>query len=125
MDTGKSRGVPRLVKPPPLHRDRRRSRIVTTLSLTRHAAMRLAQRSIKLKDADLIALVGTQVEDGYLVRAKDYQEIEVGLKRLLQRLRRIVGKRLIVADGQVVTAYHASRRYHRRLLRSRYQSDLR
>jgi hypothetical protein len=94
------------------------------VSLTRHAAMRLAQRSIKLKDADLIALVGTQVEDGYLVRAKDYQEIETELKRLLQRLRRIVGKRLIVADGQVVTAYHASRRYHRRLLRSAYQSDL-
>jgi hypothetical protein len=97
---------------------------VTMLSLTRHAAMRLAQRSIKLKDADLIALVGTQVEDGYLVRAKDYQEIETELKRLLQRLRRIVGKRLIIADGQVVTAYHASRRYHRRLLRSTYQSDL-
>jgi len=97
---------------------------VTMLSLTRHAAMRLAQRSMKLKDADLIALVGTQVEDGYLVRAKDYQEIETELKRLLQRLRRIVGKRLIVVDGQVVTAYHASRRYHRRLLRGAYQSDL-
>ena len=96
---------------------------MTTLSLTRHAAMRLAQRSIKLKDADLIKLVGTHVEGGYLVRAKDYQEIETELKRLLQRLRRIVGKRLVVADGQVVTAYHASRRYHRRLLRSVYQSD--
>ena len=29
---------------------------MTTLPLTRHAAIRLAQRSIRLKDADLIAL---------------------------------------------------------------------
>jgi hypothetical protein len=91
---------------------------VTTLSLTRHAALRLAQRSIRLKDAELIALVGTEVEDGYLVRAKDYQEIEAEIKGLLQRLRRTIGKRLIVADGQIVTVYHASKRQHRRLVRS-------
>jgi hypothetical protein len=97
---------------------------MSTLILTGHAAMRMAQRSIELQDAELIALIGTQVEDGYLVRAKDFQEIETELKTLLQRLRRIVGKRLIVANGQVVTAYHASRRYHRRLLRRAYQSDL-
>ena len=96
---------------------------MTTLMLTRHAAMRMAQRSIQLKDAELIALVGTQVEDGYLVREKDYQEIETDLKHLLVRLRRIVGKRLVVADGQVVTAYHASSKYQRRLLRSATESD--
>jgi hypothetical protein len=46
---------------------------MTTLVLTGHAAMRMAQRSIKLKDAELIALIGTEVADGYLVRDKDYQ----------------------------------------------------
>jgi hypothetical protein len=97
---------------------------MNTLIVTGHAAMRMAQRSIQLKDAELIALVGTQVEDGYLVRAKDYQEIETDLKKLLARLRRIVGKRLVVADGHVVTAYHASRRYQRRLLRNAPESDL-
>jgi hypothetical protein len=96
---------------------------MSTLILTRHAAMRMAQRSITLKDADLIALIGTEVEGGYLVRAKDYQGIETELKRFLQRLRRIVGKRLIVSNGQVVTAYHASRKYHKRLLRLAYESD--
>jgi hypothetical protein len=40
---------------------------MSTLVLTGHAAMRMAQRSIKLQDAELIALIGTQVEDGYLV----------------------------------------------------------
>jgi hypothetical protein len=97
---------------------------MTRLMLTGHAAMRMAQRSIKFKDAELIALIGTEVEDGYLVRFKDYQEVEAQLKRLLDRLRRIVGKRLIVADGRIVTAYHASRTYQSRLLRNARESDL-
>jgi hypothetical protein len=57
-------------------------------------------------------------------RVKDYQEIETHLKRLLDRLRRVVGKRLIVVGGRVVTAYHASRTYQRRLLRDAYESAL-
>src|ERR1022692_743762 len=34
------------------------------------------------------------------------------------RFRRVVGKRLVVADGKIVTAYHAPKPYQRRLLRS-------
>jgi hypothetical protein len=97
---------------------------MSALTFTKHATVRMAQRSIKLTDADLIALIGTPVEDGYLVRAKDYQAVENDLKKLLQRLRRIVGKRIIVANGQVLTAYHASKKYHTRLLRNAYRSDL-
>jgi hypothetical protein len=97
---------------------------VTSLILTGHAAMRMAQRSIKFKDAELIALIGTEVEDEYLVRVKDYQEVETHLKRLLDRLRRIVGKRLVVADGRIVTGYHASTTTQRRLLRNAQASDL-
>src|ERR1700693_1759342 len=97
---------------------------MTSLTLSGHAAMRMARRSIKLKDAELIALIGTQVEDGYLVRTKDYQEIETAFKKLLTRFRRVVGKRLVVADGKIVTAYHASQRNQRRLLCSAAESDL-
>jgi hypothetical protein len=46
---------------------------MSSLILTGHAAIRMAQRSIKFKDAQLIALIGTEVEDGYLVRVKDYR----------------------------------------------------
>ena len=67
--------------------------------------------SMKLQDAELIALIGTQVEDGYLVRNKDFQQIKSDLTKFLKRLRRIVGKRLILNNGQVVTAYHASRKH--------------
>lgn len=65
----------------------------------------------------MIALIGTEVEDGYLVREKDYQQVERTLKELLSRFRLLVGKRLVVADGTIVTAYHATQRQQRRLLR--------
>jgi hypothetical protein len=97
---------------------------MSALVLTSHAAARMAQRSINMKDADLIALIGTEVEDGYLVPAKDCQRIEKELKRFLERVRRLCGKRLVVSNGQILTAYHASRMYQRQLLRKAHECDL-
>jgi hypothetical protein len=98
---------------------------MSTLILTAHAAMRIAQRSIPLKDAELIFLIGTEVDDGYLVREKDYQEVERQLKIFLERCWRMVGKRLVTAEGRIVTAYHPSKKHAQRLLRNAYDSDLR
>jgi hypothetical protein len=97
---------------------------MSNLTVTGHAAVRMAQRSINLIDAELIALIGTEIQDGYLVREKDYKEAEQNLKHLIDRLRRLVGKRLIVTSGQIVTAYHASKTYQRRLIRRAQESDL-
>jgi hypothetical protein len=52
-------------------------------------------------------------------REKDYQQVERTLNELLSRFRLLVGKRLVVADGSIVTVYHATRRQQRRLLRGR------
>jgi hypothetical protein len=90
---------------------------VTALVLTRHAATRMAQRSVSLSDIELIGLIGTEVEGGYFVRDKDYQEMERVLKNLLHRLERVVGKRSVVESGQVITVYHPSKAHERRLLR--------
>ena len=49
---------------------------MNTLMLTDHATVRMAQRGIKIKDFDLIALIGTPVDDGYLVRDQDCQGLE-------------------------------------------------
>jgi len=68
----------------------------------------MAQRGIRLKDADLIALIGTEVDGGYLVLTKDCQKIERELKRFLERVWRMCGKRLVVTNGQVLTAYTVS-----------------
>jgi hypothetical protein len=97
---------------------------MSALLVTRHAAMRMAQRSIPLRDADLIAMVGTRVEGGYLVRERDCQVAEHFIRKVLERIRRLRGKRLVVADGQVVTAFHATRRQQRRLLRRAEERDL-
>jgi len=97
---------------------------ITGLVLTHHASVRMAQRSVSLQDAELITLIGTEVSDGYLVRAHDCQRIEMKLKQLLDRVRKLQGKRLVIAKGQIVTAYQASRRKQRRLLRNAQKSDL-
>jgi len=96
---------------------------MNTLALTGHAAVRMAQRNIKIKDAELITLIGTEVEDGYFVRTKDGLELERFLSDLLERIKRIRGKRLVVANGTIVTAYRPSKRYQRQLLRSAHECD--
>lgn len=85
--------------------------------------LRSSSRGISLKDTELIALIGTEVEGGYFVRDRDYQEIERVLKTLLHRFERVVGKRSVVETGQVITVYHASKACGRRLLRQAHESD--
>jgi hypothetical protein len=72
----------------------------------------------------LIILIGTEIDDGYLVREKDYKEAEHRLKRLLQNFRRLVGKRLVVENGRIVTAYHSSKTHERGLLRNARKNHL-
>jgi hypothetical protein len=101
------------------------------LMLTDHAAIRMAQRSIRSDDPNLIALIGTGVEGGYFVRDQDCQKLEQEMrqaeqeiKTLRERLRRLRGKRLVVVDGRVVTAYHTAKKNQRRLMRSVSERDL-
>ena len=49
-------------------------------TLTKHGAMRIAQRGIR--DVELIELIGTEVDDGILVRAKDCAAAERQIKSL-------------------------------------------
>jgi hypothetical protein len=90
-------------------------------TLTQHALIRMAQRAIKDDDLEVIIKIGTEVEGGYLVRAKDSQALERSLKQLMQRVRRLNGKRVVVAEDKVITAYHAHRSKQRRLLRGAEQ----
>lgn len=84
----------------------------------------MAQRGIKVQDPELMTLIGTEVDDGYLVLAKDCQRIEKEVKGFLDRVWRLEGKRLVIADGRILTVYHASRRYQRQLLRNAHECDL-
>ena len=53
---------------------------MTAFTLTDHAAIRMAQRGMSLRDAELAAFVGTEVDDGYLVLAKNCKKLESELK---------------------------------------------
>jgi hypothetical protein len=77
-----------------------------------------------MEDSELISLIGTEVDDGYLVRDQDCQQLERELKYLLACVRRVRGKRLVIADGRIVTAYHVVKKQQRRLLRNASERDL-
>ncbi len=93
------------------------------LEFTPHALVRMAQRGIAEAELELIELVGTEVESGLLVRKQDVQALERQLKRLLQRIRRLPGKRLVIDGSQLVTVYHAGHSKERRLLRFAEERD--
>jgi hypothetical protein len=97
---------------------------MNALALTSHATARMGQRGMTSKDTELIVLIGTRVQDGYFVRRSDYQLVEHELKRFLQHCRRLIGKRLVVQDNRIVTAYTPGKKYERRLMKKlREESD--
>jgi hypothetical protein len=81
---------------------------MTSLRTTQHAVQRLAQRGFSASDVDLIMTIGSEVRDGFLVRRKDCEALEAGIKALISRIRKLEGKRVVIAEGRLVTAYHAS-----------------
>ncbi len=89
---------------------------MTATLFTHHGTLRAAQRGIDGDDIDLVMMIGTEVEGGYFVRDKDCEAVEQNLKHLMDRLRRLRGKRIVVANGRIVTAYHARPKKERRLL---------
>ena len=91
---------------------------MSALTLTQHAIVRMSQRGIRPRDLELAQYIGTEVEEGILVREKDYRNFERQIKKMLDDARRLVGRRLVQKDGVVVTAYHATTAKERRLLRT-------
>jgi hypothetical protein len=87
-------------------------------NLSRHAVLRMSQRGIRCDDLDLVEFIGTEVEGGHLVRQKDAQAFERDAKKLINRVRQLVGKRVVRNGDAIVTAYHTSRAKERRLLRA-------
>ena len=91
--------------------------VMSDLALTNHAVVRMAQRGILPSDLDIIFAIGSEVEDGILVRQKDVEAAERSIRNLLKRLQKVKGKRLVLAGGCLVTACHASDRERQRLTR--------
>jgi hypothetical protein len=93
------------------------------VDLTHHAQIRTSQRGIRESDLDLLILIGTPVNDGFLARHKDCETLERQCKQLIERIHRLRGKRVVVAEGRVITAYRVNRRKARNLLRSAHECE--
>ncbi len=92
---------------------------MSATELTRHAITRLAQRGFHDGDVDLIQLIGTGVEDGFFVFDRDCQAAEHELRRLMERIRRLRGKRVVTTTaGHVITAYRVGKATEQRLVRA-------
>jgi hypothetical protein len=98
---------------------------MTALSLTDHALCRASQRGLARPDLDLILALGTEVEGGFLVTAKDAQAAERKLKLLMSWVRRLKGKRVVIEENRIITAYHVRPRKERSLLRGAEERELR
>lgn len=92
--------------------------------LTKHAIARLSQRGFLDCDPELIMHLGSEVEDGFLFLDKDFQEIDSKLRQYSAHLRRLVGKRIVMVNGRMITGYHAERQKCSALLRNRKQRGL-
>lgn len=93
-------------------------------TLTAHAVMRMAQRGFRPDDIGLVSLLGTEVEGGYLLCRRDCDALIRDMKQVIAQVERLRGTR-IVTDGDVlVTAYRASPRRSRRLLRGVPDRDM-
>lgn len=95
---------------------------MSALTLTQHAVRRMSQRGIRCDDLDLAEFIGTAVEGGTIVLRRDAQAFEREAKKEIDRVWRLVGKRVVRNGDAIVTAYHAGRAKERWLLRRGYGS---
>ena len=120
---------------------------MSMLVLSRHAETRMRQRGMRPSDLDLIlrfgSVIGGDIHDVYFLKNKDVQrEIDRlngeirrqkrsrspcprtaperetrRLKRDIHMLERLRSRKLVVADGTVVTCYRSCRRDQKRMFR--------
>jgi hypothetical protein len=87
------------------------------LDTTKHVIIRMAQRNISADDLGLAMQIGTEVDDGFLVREKDVQSYVRVLKHQIERAEKLIGTRIVNDGDSVITVYRAGKRKQRRLLR--------
>ena len=83
---------------------------MTTIAITRHGEARLSQRGLRNSDLDILLAHGTETgPDRIMLRKRDAVRIIRDLKRRIAELERLTGKEIVIAGGQLITAYHRTR----------------
>ena len=88
----------------------RRAKRMTGIVITRHGEARLSQRGIRKSDLDILLTYGTETgPDRIMLRKYDAAQAIRDFKRQIAVLARLSGKEIVIADGQLITAYHRTR----------------
>lgn len=83
---------------------------MTDLAITRHAGIRMSQRGIREADVDFLLAHGTDMgADRIMLTNRDATKAIQDLKKQIAYIERLRGKVIVVAEGQLVTAYHQVR----------------
>lgn len=83
---------------------------MTGLAMTRHAEARMSQRGIRESDLDFLLAHGSEVGgDKIMLTNRVAAELIRTRKREIADIERLAGKVLVIAGGQLVTAYHQSK----------------
>lgn len=87
---------------------------MSNLRLSRHADIRLQQRSMRSADLELLEQYGTLMTDGRLVMTdSDVARETAAMKRRIAQFEKLRGLTAIIADNLVLTVYR-QRRLRRR-----------
>lgn len=80
------------------------------IAITRHGEARLSQRGIRKSDLDILLTHGTETgPERIMLRKHDAAQAIRDFKRQIAVLERLSGKEVVIADGQLITAYHRTR----------------
>lgn len=80
--------------------------------ISRHAKHRMNQRGFRERDIDFILRCGTVLsDDTILLRNKDVDREIRDRKHELQQLERLRNTKIVVANGTLVTCFHASTKH--------------
>ncbi|WP_025898762.1 hypothetical protein [Sneathiella glossodoripedis] len=88
------------------------------LIISNHASTRMQQRGLRRSDLDLIFSCASEMCDGsYFLSRKDVRREINRRKREIQKLERLKGKRIVIANETVVTCYHSQQEDQKQMLR--------
>ena len=82
---------------------------MSDITISRHGIVRMSQRGIRDADLEVILAHGTDIgRNRIMLRRRDAVRVIQTLKKQIAKIERLTDKVLVVADGQLVTAYHQS-----------------
>ena len=83
---------------------------MSSLTITRHGEVRMAQRCIRKQDLKVILAHGSEIgRNRIMLTRRDAAKAIQTLKQQIANVERLTDKVLVVADGQLVTAYHQTK----------------